>query len=60
MKEVIREYTTANGNTVTVTRYKEAGGEDWQVKHSNKEISAYWCKDRRSAMIHAQFLAGKY
>lgn len=60
MKEVIREYTTAQGNKVTVTRYIENGNEDWQVQHSNKEISAYWCKDRRDAIMHAQFLAGRY
>ena len=61
MKEIFRTYTTAHGATVTVIKYTEADGEHWHVKHSNPYIeSGYFSNNRRDAMIHAQFLVGKY
>ena len=59
MEKVIKRYQGKLG-IVTVTEYNELGNTDYGVKHSNEQIGTYWCKDKREAIVHAQFLAGKY
>ena len=58
MVEVIKMYTGKLG-VVTVTRYVEAGETWYRVKH-DALVGANWTKDKREAIIEAQFLAGKY
>ena len=59
MTEVIVEYVGKLG-MVTVTCYKENGETAYHVEHSNEAIPNSWWAKLRDAILHAQFLAGRY
>ena len=64
-KTVIKRYRAESGGEVTITEYINEyalpnGKVEYCVEHSNKLISAAWFLDRYEAILHAQFLAGKY
>lgn len=60
MKEkTIRTYNGKYG-TVTVSEVRENGHIEYHVTHTHPSISAYWSESKRDAILHAQFLAGKY
>lgn len=60
MVKVIRTYHGKLG-VVTVTMYDEDGRTMYHVEHSYKPLCSHaWFIDRTEAIVHAQFLAGKY
>lgn len=59
MATIIRQYEGKLGQ-VTVTRYEEGGNTEYRVAHTLEAISPSWFLDKRDAVVHAQFLAGKY
>ena len=59
MSELIRKYEGKLGE-VTVHRYDEGGKTEYRVAHSHSSIAPSWFLEKRDAVIHAQFLAGKY
>lgn len=59
MVTIIRQYEGKLGQ-VTVARYEESGNTEYRVAHTLSSIAPSWFLDKRDAVIHAQFLAGKY
>lgn len=58
MKE-IRRYIGTFGE-VKVVEYDETGKPEYYVVHGGIPGSATWYREKRDAIVHAQFLAAKY
>lgn len=61
MTNIVKTYQGKLG-TVTITKYEDGAEINYCVRHTHPAISASWynAKQWTNAVLHAQFLAGKY
>lgn len=59
MIERIKDYEGKLGH-IAIDKYTDGGKVEYHVTHSNPNILNWWCKNKTDAMMHFQYLAGKY
>ena len=59
-ENIIKRYQGKLGE-VTITVYEDdQNNKEFRVAHSGIPEAGGWYKEKREAIVHAQFLAGKY